>query len=297
MNMDKKTIMNPSIMKTMLASLSRDGVEFYSGTSRLHAGEIYRKPLKGAFYPPQQHSCVELIWRIEGELLIHINGDWTAYRDRRTKVFGPGTWHSEHFLPGQTYKLLWLTIMPNTIVFHCTYFTEHGRYSDSRRRLPLSPPMAPKLCRSSLSPGLSHDAVAQAEFHYLLMETLHFCLRNKEIFPSNSDHFQQQIVEYLQNYLENYYWHDIDLGQMAEAVHYSPGHLNALFRDATGEPLVRYLNRLRLEKAHALLTRGEMIVKQAAEAVGIHDPLYFSRKFRQHFGVSPQSLIKKKDTK
>ncbi len=43
----------------------------------------------------------------------------------------------------------------------------------------------------------------------------------------------------------------------------------------------------RMQRAAELLTHTELPVIQVAQSVGYEDPLYFSRVFRQRWGVSP----------
>ena len=47
-------------------------------------------------------------------------------------------------------------------------------------------------------------------------------------------------------------------------------------------------NRLKLEKAADLILSGECLIKEAAMSVGFEDSLYFSNRFKKHFGVSPK---------
>ena len=64
-------------------------------------------------------------------------------------------------------------------------------------------------------------------------------------------------------------------------------YLSHLFRQATGEPLVAYINRLRMERAAHLLTQSKMAGKEIAWACGYAAPSYFIRTFRSHFGMTP----------
>jgi len=68
---------------------------------------------------------------------------------------------------------------------------------------------------------------------------------------------------------------------------YTPQHLNRTFTRALGVTPLRQLTRLAEEHAASLLAEGTLTVKAVAAAVGIDDPYYFSRVFRQHFGRSP----------
>ena len=42
-----------------------------------------------------------------------------------------------------------------------------------------------------------------------------------------------------------------------------------------------------MKHAASLLEFTDMPISQIAEKVGINDPLYFSKKFKKHFGISP----------
>ena len=290
MYMEKTHIMNIDSLNNLLLTLSQRGIVFYGKSSVIPPEAVSRQPYRQPFYPSQSHTHMELISRLEGEPAICVNGNWTIYRDNNVKVFVPGAYHTEHFSsPDKPYKMLWCTITTQTIIFHITAYTQLRGYSTSTKRLALSPPMARKLWESTVDPELATSATEQAGFHYLLMEALYFCVKNPEIFPAETMEFHQQVIEQLKRYIEDYYWDDITLDSLAGIVHYSPGHLNSLFKKSTGIPLHRYINDVRMKKAGELLAAGSVLVRQAAEAVGIHDALYFSKKFRKHFGVSPQN--------
>lgn len=289
--MEKTHIMNINGLNNLLLTLSQRGMVFYGKSSVIPPETISRQPYIQPFYESQSHTHMELISRLEGEPAICVNGNWTIYDDDKIKVFVPGAYHTEHFYrPDKQYKLLWCTITTQSIFLHITTYTPQRGYSTSTKRQALNPPMTRKLWESSVNTELEKSATEQAGFHYLLMESLYFCLKNPEIFPAETMEFHQQVIEQLKQYIEDYYWDDITLDSMAGVVHYSPGHLNSLFKKNTGVPLHRYINNVRMKKAGDLLAAGSMLVRQAAEAVGIHDALYFSKKFHKHFGVSPQKF-------
>ena len=66
---------------------------------------------------------------------------------------------------------------------------------------------------------------------------------------------QRERVEAAKSYVTGQFRSRLTLAGIARAVHYSPYHLARLFRREAGEPIHRYLNRLRLGKA-ALETAG-----------------------------------------
>lgn len=76
---------------------------------------------------------------------------------------------------------------------------------------------------------------------------------------------------------------------LAELACLSPARFHAVFKDATGQPPLRYLNQLRLELASQRLIDSDASVAQVAASVGIADPFHFSRAFKQRYGSSPRT--------
>jgi transcriptional regulator GlxA family with amidase domain len=62
--------------------------------------------------------------------------------------------------------------------------------------------------------------------------------------------------------------------------------LRELFREELGLSPVRYLNRLRIERASALL-HEDIPIWRVAELVGFPNANYFSRIFRSEKGMTP----------
>ena len=77
------------------------------------------------------------------------------------------------------------------------------------------------------------------------------------------------------------------MGEIAAAVGLSESHLRTLFRRARGEPPVRYLNRVRVERAKEMLASGQFPLEEIAVACGFQNEYYFSRVFKEFTGISP----------
>ena len=50
----------------------------------------------------------------------------------------------------------------------------------------------------------------------------------------------------------------------------------------------QYLIDLRLRNARDLLISTDLSISEVARSVGYDDPLYFSRLYRKHYGLSPR---------
>ncbi len=88
-------------------------------------------------------------------------------------------------------------------------------------------------------------------------------------------------------YLEEHVTEAISLPQLAKRSHMSPSTLLRTFRGALGTTPIRYLIRLRVQKAADALQQEDLSVTEAALRMGFSDANYFARQFRAVFGVSP----------
>jgi AraC family transcriptional regulator of arabinose operon len=70
----------------------------------------------------------------------------------------------------------------------------------------------------------------------------------------------------------------------------SPSRFAHLFKEVTGEPVIAYVNRLRIREAARLLEAEAMSVKEVAAAVGFNSPFYFSRQFKRWYFIDPSSF-------
>jgi len=77
---------------------------------------------------------------------------------------------------------------------------------------------------------------------------------------------------------------------IAERLQCSPDYLSHLFHQATGERLIHYLNRIRIEGARLALESTPLHISEIAFASGFDDSGYFARVFKKHCGESPQEF-------
>ena len=78
--------------------------------------------------------------------------------------------------------------------------------------------------------------------------------------------------------------------QLAETVGLSVSHFRTLFKQTTGYTVTQYKNYLRVSRARDILLMRNCSVSEVAELVGIPDLFYFSRLFKQFFGVPPTQI-------
>ncbi|MEO7260383.1 MAG: helix-turn-helix transcriptional regulator [Jatrophihabitantaceae bacterium] len=87
--------------------------------------------------------------------------------------------------------------------------------------------------------------------------------------------------------IDREYAQPLDVEALARGVHMSAGHLSREFKLAYGEPPYAYLMTRRIERAMALLRRGDLSVTEVCFAVGCSSLGTFSTRFTELVGVPP----------
>ncbi|HEX2024595.1 MAG TPA: helix-turn-helix transcriptional regulator [Acidimicrobiales bacterium] len=87
--------------------------------------------------------------------------------------------------------------------------------------------------------------------------------------------------------IDREYAQPLDVEVLARGAHMSAGHLSRQFRLAYGESPYAYLMTRRIERAMALLRRGDMSVTEVCFAVGCSSLGTFSTRFTELVGVPP----------
>ena len=85
------------------------------------------------------------------------------------------------------------------------------------------------------------------------------------------------------------YAQPLDVESLARGVNMSAGHLSREFRAAYGESPYGYLMTRRIERAMALLRRGDFSVTEVCFAVGCSSLGTFSTRFSELVGLSPSA--------
>jgi AraC-like DNA-binding protein len=89
--------------------------------------------------------------------------------------------------------------------------------------------------------------------------------------------------------MDREYAQPLDVEALARGAHMSAGHLSREFRRAYGESPYSYLMTRRIERAMALLRRGDLSVTEVCFEVGCSSLGTFSTRFTELVGMPPSA--------
>ena len=114
---------------------------------------------------------------------------------------------------------------------------------------------------------------------YLLMEQLIKLDSNNQIY---------KLSDYITNHLSD----DLSVDRLCAVLQVSRVALYELAHRYYGMSIAKYIRKKRAQEAAQLLREGQISVKAAALQVGFFDGNYFSKIFKQEFGVTPSDYKK-----
>lgn len=146
------------------------------------------------------------------------------------------------------------------------------------------------------SSGVS-DFELQPDVFFDLAERL-FDLQNETLRRADSIHAQNPVTRrellrrllLARDFLLDRWDAPMTLNDAAKAACLSPYHFHRSFREAFGEPPMRWFRQRKLEKARELLRSGQCNVSDAAYRSGFSDVAAFSKAYKKVMGQNPSEV-------
>lgn len=107
--------------------------------------------------------------------------------------------------------------------------------------------------------------------------------------PTKEDLFIEKVIQVIDDHLDN---SDFNATTLASQLAISESQLYRKLKAITNKSTAIFIRQIRLERANKMLSDGQLTVSEVAYAVGFNDPKWFSKTFKETFGISPSSLIK-----
>ncbi|MEH6592603.1 MAG: helix-turn-helix domain-containing protein [Halioglobus sp.] len=208
-------------------------------------------PSSIAIIPPGCHCVLE-----KSDAAVHWVYDWLSFRSRLDWIELLG-WATELTRP-----VFFAT--ENSASFG--FLTQQAEQLESQTYVPDT--LSERLCNN-------------------IVENILLRLRLLAEEASGSDTQVNRKVQGAVYYILKHYGEDISLEMIADKVNSSPSRLSALFREHFGISVIKWRDHIRMQKAKELITHSHNPIVDVARRVGYPDALYFSRRFKDHFGVAP----------
>ncbi|MFH1512313.1 MAG: helix-turn-helix domain-containing protein [Bacillota bacterium] len=110
------------------------------------------------------------------------------------------------------------------------------------------------------------------------------------LYERNDESRTRIAVESVVKYIHNNLSQELSLTKLSEYTMLSNNYLSRIFKEHMGINLVDYVTKCRMTKAAEMLAETRLPVEQIARALGYNTPHYFSKRFREHYGLTPNQF-------
>ena len=132
--------------------------------------------------------------------------------------------------------------------------------------------------------SLSYDISDFTDYENILYQLMDaFCKRSKQ-YSVSCNKFDIRIVK---EYIDKNYFEEIKITMFVEKYYLSREYLMKLFKQEFGCGIYEYVQKVRMEKAKELLSDVSVKIQNISQLMGYSDHNYFSKAFRNYYGMSP----------
>ena len=133
-------------------------------------------------------------------------------------------------------------------------------------------------------------SIAKANVEFFDLLCLLFAKNPQNKQPEKS--IAHTYVEQVRRFIETNYYYDINVNDIAAALHLSRSYLSSTFKKLCGTTIKNYITEYRLTKSFDLLINTQTNISKIASSVGFTDFVTFYRAFKKKTGFSPSHYRK-----
>lgn len=126
----------------------------------------------------------------------------------------------------------------------------------------------------------------------LLLRNIFILISRNLIGANRADNSLENEVELAMHYFRENYRSEVNVEDYALSRGMSASNFYRVFKQISGSTPLQFILKLRLSNAQNLLENSNLTIAEIASEVGYENPLYFSRLFHKHIGVSPSEYRK-----
>ena len=125
-------------------------------------------------------------------------------------------------------------------------------------------------------------------FSDLFSNTINHNLEKNEKMLSKTEEQANAIIKYI-NY--NYTSPNLSVKNLANMFYFNSSYLNRLIKKYTGLSPKKLIIKLRMERSLILMKKKTMTISEISFEIGYKNQFYFSKEFKEYYGVSPSEYI------
>ncbi|MDO4191660.1 MAG: AraC family transcriptional regulator [Erysipelotrichaceae bacterium] len=234
-------------------------------------------------FPGEQHSFWELTYVDSGSLKTVIDGTSYEVGENQCIFYAPGQFHSQY--------------CENRSCSYLTVVVDMQIIDSYREKLINRVFTADRDARRAIEMFVASDSklsVYDREMMILSLERTILCLlKSTELVTQQAastpmqQKFENEMLEQILLYINENLYSPVNVEELCKTFTLSRSTLQSLFRQNLGVAPKEYISSLKLKKSKTLIRESKFTLSEIAAMLGYSSIHYFSRKFKQEFGMNP----------
>lgn len=250
------------------------------------------------------HDFLELSYVLSGNGTYKVNDAFYKVKTGDLLPFNPNVYHREYLSQGEQLHEIHIGIknlkfnnLPEDYIVNENYFAPVNFSKEGSDFLNC----CEEIIKEQKDRKLGYDLVLKSLVMRLIViimrEVCSFKLDEKDSLCTFESSEKANIVTTIISYMNDNYMKNISLDKISKNIYLSPVYISKIFKEETGDSLINYLIKIRLEKASFLLKKNkEISIKEISKLVGYDDAYYFSKLFKKYYSFSPLQFKRENST-
>lgn len=258
-------------------------------TFEIHEILAYYYQVRNASYvfPGEKHNRWELTFIDNGELETTVDGETYQLKELDLIFYAPNQYHTQK--TGHSKSCSYLTIMfdmeiPDAYLITNRVYSAHRDIHDALN----------KFIKVSDNTSLYDGELMLCYLKELIINILRFDFLSTSPVASTpmQQRFENELLNEILIYINDSIYKQITIEEICLKFSISRSSLQTLFKRNLGIAPKQYISDLKLNKSKLLIKESVYTISEIASMLGFTSIHYFSRKFKQQFGITPTDYAK-----
>lgn len=238
-------------------------------------------------FPGEKHNYWELTFIDNGELITNVDGEDYQLKEMDLILYAPGQFHNQ--TSGGNSSCSYLTIMfemdiPDSYLISNRVYHAHRDIHTALNNF----------IKLSTNDMLYNNELMLCYLKVLIIRILQYDFLNSSPVASTpmQQRFENELLNEIILYINDMIYEQLTIEDICTKFSISRSSLQTLFKNNVGVAPKQYISDIKLKKSKLLIKENTYTISEVSRMLGFNSIHYFSRKFKQQYGITPTDYAK-----
>lgn len=235
----------------------------------------------------EKHNYWELTFIDNGELVTNVDGEDYHLKEMDLILYAPGQFHNQ--TSGDSRSCSYLTIMFEMDIPESYLITNRVYHAHRDIHNALN-----NFIKISSDNMLYNHELMLCYLKELIIRILQydFLVSSPVASSPMQQRFENELLNEVLMYINDMIYEQLTIEDICTKFSISRSSLQTLFKNNLGVAPKQYISDIKLKKSKLLIKEGIYTISEVSRMLGFNSIHYFSRKFKQQYGITPTDYAK-----